>query len=224
MVSGGSRRGEERVVTRDARGGRSKWAAVVCCLLTVLSVVALAAVGAEWALADRASIVAADSWQTRTNAALVARFYVEVWNNGGATAADFFVADDHAYHDPTAAAVPPGPAGVAQVVAELRRVFPDLVLTLDDVVATGDRVAVRFTARGTHRGTWLGAEGTGRVVALTGIAVHRIVDGQIGETWVSWDALDLAMQVGLVVVPVAALGGADGWEGASSPEQRGRPS
>jgi hypothetical protein len=48
-------------------------------------------------------------------------------------------------------------------------------------------VVVRFTVRGTHRGTFLGAEGTGRAVELTGIAVHRVVDRQIAETWVNWD-------------------------------------
>jgi steroid delta-isomerase-like uncharacterized protein len=190
--------------------------------LTILSVFALAAVGAEWASADRAPIVAADSWQTRANEALVTRYYVAVWNGGRLTDAETFVADDHLYHDPTAPAAR-GPAGVVQVVAEMRRVFPDLALTVDDVAGEGDRVAVRFTARGTHRGRWLGAEDTGRVVAITGIAVHRVVDGRIAETWVNWDALGLAMQVGLVVVPVAALGDEDGWEGAPGPTTRGRP-
>jgi steroid delta-isomerase-like uncharacterized protein len=197
--------------------------AVACCLLTVLSVAALAAVGAELALAYRAPTVAADAWQTRTNVKLVTRFYADVWNGGRATDTDAFVADDHRYHDPTAPAVPRGPAGVVQAVGALRRIFPDLVLSLDDVVGQGDRVVVRVTARGTHRGTWLGAAGTERVVALTGIAVYRIVDGQIVETWVSWDTFGLAMQVGLVVVPVVALGGADGWDAAPVPVHRGRP-
>jgi predicted ester cyclase len=134
-----------------------------------------------------------------------------------------FVADGHTYHDPTTPAVPHGPAGVAQVVGEWRRVVPDLVLTLDDVVGQGDRVVVRFTAHGTHRGTWLGAEGTERAVAMTGIAVLRIGGGQIAETWVSWDAFGLALQVGLVLLPVSALGGEAGWEGAPGPHQRGRP-
>jgi steroid delta-isomerase-like uncharacterized protein len=191
--------------------------------LTVLSIVAFAAVGAEWTLAGDSPIVPAGAAQTQADAALVARFYAAVWNEGRVAAAADFVADDYAYHDPAVPAVPPGPAGVAQVVAAMRRVFPDLVVSLDEVVATGDRVVVRFTARGTHRGTWWGAEGTGRVVATTGIAVHRVVDGRIAETWVSRDGLGLAMQVGLVVVPVAALGGADGWDAAPEPIQRGRP-
>jgi steroid delta-isomerase-like uncharacterized protein len=195
---------------------------VACCLLTFLSVAALAAVGAELALAYRAPTAAADAWQTRTNVQLATRFYADVWNGGRATAAAF-IADDHTYHDPTTPAVPPGPAGVAQVVGEWRRVVPDLVLTLDDVVGQGDRVVVRFTARGTHRGRWRGAEGTERVVALSGIAVHRISGGQIAETWVSWDSFGLAMQVGLVLLPVAALGGEAGWEGALGPDQPGRP-
>jgi steroid delta-isomerase-like uncharacterized protein len=197
--------------------------AVACCLLTVLSVAALAAVGAELALAYRAPTAAAESWQTRTNVKLVTRFYADVWNGGRATGAAAFVADDHTYHDPTAQAVPHGPAGVAQVVGEVRRVFPGLVLTLDDVVGQGERVVVRFTAHGAHRDTWLGAAGTERAVATTGIAVHRVDDGQIAETWVSWDTFGLALQVGLVLLPVSALGGEAGWEGAAAPVQRGRP-
>jgi len=197
---------------------------VACCLLTVLSVAALAAVGADWARADRSPTAAVDAWQTRANVKLVARFYAAVRNGNRAPAAAAFVAAGHTYHDPTAPATPRGPAGVAQAVGEWRRDCPDLVLALDDVVGQGDRVVVRLTARGTHRGTWRGAAGTARAVAVSGIAVHRVGGGRIAETWVSWDAFGLALQVGLAVMPVAALGGAQGADAAAPPIQRGRPS
>jgi predicted ester cyclase len=96
------------------------------------------------------------------------------------------------------------------------------VVTLDDVVAVGDRVTVRFTARGTQRGPLLGAAGTGRAVEVTGVAVHRLVDGRIAETWVWWDAYGLALRLGLPVVPVAALDGGH-WEGAPSGALPGHP-
>src|SRR5262245_12359968 len=119
-------------MTRGIGVRRSKRQAIVCCLLTILSVAALAAVGAEWARADRAPTAPADSWQTRANATVVARFYAAVWNGGRGSEAGALVADDHAYHDPTAPAVGRGPAGVIRAVGALRRAFPDLVLTLDD--------------------------------------------------------------------------------------------
>ena len=93
-------------------------------------------------------------------------------------------------------------------------------MAVDDVVAQGDRVAVRFTARGTHRGKVLGAEAIGRAVAVTGVAVHRVAHRQIAETWVSWDTHGLGQQVGLFLLP-APLDGS--WEGAPGPTRPGEP-
>ena len=56
----------------------------------------------------------------------------------------------------------PGPGGVRQLVMNVRRAFPDLVETIDDLVAEGDRVALRLTLRGTHGGPFRGVEATGR--------------------------------------------------------------
>jgi steroid delta-isomerase-like uncharacterized protein len=202
---------------------RSRAVIAAFALLVCLTVAALAAVGAELALAYREPVATRADWKAEANAALVARFYAEVWTGGGLTYLAEYVADDHAYHDPAVPAAPAGPAGVAQAVAGLRRAFPDLTLTLDDAVATGDQVAVRFTVRGTHRGTFLGAEATGRAVTATGFAVHRLDAGQVAETWVGWDTFDLAQQIGLVLLPVSALGGSDGWEGAPAQTQPGEP-
>lgn len=204
-------------------GTRSRTAAGAFCLLVCLTIAALATVAAELALDSRAPVAALPSREAEVNEALVRRFYAEVWNGGRLTNLADYVADEHAYHHPFPAAAPVGPAGVAAVVADLRAAFPDLTLTLDDVEAQGDRVVVRFTARGTHRGTFLGAEGTGRAIEMTGIAIHRIADGKIAETWANWDTFGLTEQVGLFVVPATALGGGDGWEGAPIPDQRGKP-
>jgi steroid delta-isomerase-like uncharacterized protein len=187
--------------------------------MAALTVVALTAVGAELALAYREPVAAPADWEAEANAALVTRFYAEVWTGGRTTRVAHFVAADHVYHDPTNPDMAPGPAGVVEVVTALRRAFPDLVLTLADVVATGDRVAVRITARGTHRGAILGAEATERAVTVTGVAILRVVDRQIAETWISWDTFDLALHVGLVMVPISTLD----WEGAPSGERSMQP-
>jgi len=200
-------------------GGRSTRAAAVC-LLAVLTAAVFAALGAELVLAYRTPPLAPaqTDWTAEDNADLVARFYAEVWNGGKRTLMALYIANDHSFHDPATPEVPAGPDGVAQIVAGLRQTFPDLALTLDDVVARGDRVVVRFTARGTHRGMFLGAEGTGVAVTVTGVAVHRIADAQIAETWLNWDTFGVAQQVGLFMVPLSALGE---WEGAPGPKRSG---
>ncbi len=192
-------------------------------VLVGLTVVALAAVGGELVHARRSPDPAwADhAAEAEANAALVARFYAQVWNQGTLTLLDELVAADHAYHDPTTPRVAPGPAGIRRLVAEHRAAFPDATVTLDDVVAVGDRVAVRFTERATHRGRAMGATGTGRTMMVTGVAVFRVAHRQMAETWVSWDAYGLAQQLGLSLVPA---GGPEGDEGSGSdPERPGTP-
>jgi steroid delta-isomerase-like uncharacterized protein len=192
---------------------------VALCLLVGLTAVGLAEVGTELALAYRAPTAASGDRAAAANAALVTSFYAEVWNGEPIVLAGQFVADDHRYHDPDAPDVAAGATGFVQVIGGLRRAFPDLVVTVDDTVARGDRVAVRITARGAHRGTFLGIEGTNRVVELTGVAVHRIADGQIAETWIWWDTYGVARQVGLVLVSSAALAEDEGAMGRRRPGQ-----
>jgi steroid delta-isomerase-like uncharacterized protein len=207
------------------RSGRPSRAGVgAFCLAICLTIALLTELGTELALAYRTPDAARDDRQDAANAILVARFYADAWNGGSWLGLAADVAADHRYHDPYLPNAAVGPEGMAQVVSGFRRAFPDLVLTLDGVVVTGDRVVVRFTMRGTHRGTFLGADGTGRAVATTGVAVHRIADGRIAETWVVWDTLRLAVQLGLAVVPVSVLAQGDRWDGAPSSGQPGHPS
>jgi len=96
---------------------------------------------------------------------------------------------------------PPGtPGGVAGAVGRwrmFRTAFPDLSISLDDVVAQGDRVATRFTVRGTHQGPLLELAPTGRAITLTGIDINRLVDGRIAERWAGMDMLGLQQQLGV---------------------------
>lgn len=78
-----------------------------------------------------------------------------------------------------------------------RTAFPDLSVTVDLVVAEGDFVAVRWTARGTNTGEGNGLPATGKRVEVSGVAIFRIVDGKIAEEWAAGDALGLLRQLGL---------------------------
>ena len=78
-----------------------------------------------------------------------------------------------------------------------RSAFPDLAVNVDLMVAEGDLVAVRWTARGTNTGTGNGIPATGRKVQVSGTAIFRFVDGRIAEEWTSANTLGLLKQLGL---------------------------
>ncbi len=77
--------------------------------------------------------------------------------------------------------------------------FPDLHCTVDDLVVAGDRAAVRWTLTGTHRGAFGPYPPTGKPVTMTGIAIHRVANGQTIEVWGCFDTLGTAQQLGATV-------------------------
>jgi predicted ester cyclase len=89
------------------------------------------------------------------NKALVRRYFEEVWGKGNLAAVDDFMAADYAEH-PRPSGLSPGSEGLKQLNAAYQSAFPDLKASLDDIFAEGDRVAFRWSFRGTHLGDWLG--------------------------------------------------------------------
>jgi predicted ester cyclase len=79
-----------------------------------------------------------------------------------------------------------------------RTAFPDQRVAVDDLLAESDRVAVRFTLRGTHLGELLDLAPTGRRVTVPGVAIYRIAGGRIAEGWVGFDALGLLEQLSVL--------------------------
>jgi steroid delta-isomerase-like uncharacterized protein len=77
------------------------------------------------------------------------------------------------------------------VLARVRRAFPDLRYRIEDVVVSPDRFALRWEARGTHQGEYLGVQASGRPVSYTGITLYELRDGRIARVWVSADLLSL---------------------------------
>ncbi len=88
-----------------------------------------------------------------------------------------------------------------QCLAMYFTAFPDARLTIEDLIAEGDRVAVRQTLHGTHQGDFMGMPPTGRQVTGTGISIFRIVNGKVVEQWANYDDLGLLQQLGVVPVP-----------------------
>jgi predicted ester cyclase len=92
----------------------------------------------------------------------------------------------------------PGIEGVKQAVGAMLGLFPDARFTIDDMIAEADRVAVRVTLHGTHRGSFMGRPPTGAAVASTETIVFRVVAGKVVETWASRDDLGLMKQLGVM--------------------------
>lgn len=109
---------------------------------------------------------------------------------------------DESYTAPSGAR---GPAAFAANVRELRAGFPDLKYRVEDAVAEGDRIVVRFTWSATHRGTFRTHAPTGARVTSKGTAIHRMKDHKIVETWLELDRLGFLEQLG--AVPRGLAGG-----------------
>jgi predicted ester cyclase len=88
----------------------------------------------------------------------------------------------------------------------IRSAFPDLVLEVGDIVAEGDRVALRYTLRGTYDGDLMGLPPTGRRVSSDGIVIGRFEDGRVVERSGVQDMLTMLQQVGALPAPEAAIG------------------
>lgn len=88
-----------------------------------------------------------------------------------------------------------GPAAFRANVEHLRTGFPDLRFTVDDLIAEGDKVTMRWTWRGTHTGRFRAFEPTGRSVTATGIVIYRFRDGKIVEGWLETDRLGVIEQL-----------------------------
>jgi steroid delta-isomerase-like uncharacterized protein len=82
-----------------------------------------------------------------------------------------------------------------------RTAFPDLSLKVDEIAAAGEKVLLRWTARGTHKGPFLGAPGTGKPVKTQGITVYTFRNGKIVEEWTQWDALGVLRELGIALPP-----------------------
>jgi len=134
------------------------------------------------------------------NRALAYRFYAELWNKGNFAAANELLHPDHFDHNPPLPGLPQGREGVIQMISAFRDAFPDLEMSVDEIVAEGDRVAERLTLRGTHNGTFQRIPPTGRRISVTSVNVCRIEDGLVRERWGNADDVALMEQLGLLPV------------------------
>ena len=142
---------------------------------------------------------------TETNKTVSRRFFDEVWNKGNLTVLDEILVKDHVNSGPgTIPGLPNGPEGSKQFVTAYRNAFPDVHFTIDDQIAEGDKVMTRWTAQGTHQGELAGLPATGKSSTVTGITVHRLVEGKIAESWGIFDEFGMMQQLGAIPMPELA--------------------
>jgi predicted ester cyclase len=91
-----------------------------------------------------------------------------------------------------------GAEKLKQVWSMLFSIYPDLHLTVDDLIAAGDKVVTRNTVTGTQRGEFMGTAPTGKSVTYNEIFIFRFVDGRVAETWGVVDVYAQMRQIGVV--------------------------
>ena len=89
-----------------------------------------------------------------------------------------------------------GPEGFIQFFSTFRAAFPDLNISVEQLVADDDNVAIAYTITGTHQGDFLGIPATGRQIKARGVQIARFQNGQIVERWGSSDQLGILQQIG----------------------------
>ncbi|GAA0245428.1 ester cyclase [Haladaptatus pallidirubidus] len=139
--------------------------------------------------------------QTEDTKAVVRRFIDEFVNEGDESVANELLAPNYVRYDPDA------PGGVQEadefkaMIDMFGTAFPDGDVHIEEMISEGDLVVFRGKERGTHEGEFMGHEPTGETFEITGLAMHRVEDGLIKETWANWDMLGMLQQLGIVPLP-----------------------
>jgi predicted ester cyclase len=127
------------------------------------------------------------------------RVVEEAYSQGDLKVLDDVFAPGFVEHQ--AGIVPPTVDGVKGSIAFLRAAFPDLRLSLEEIVASGDKTWARITARGSHQGPFMGVPPTGKPFAITVLDVCRFENGKVVEHWGVADQLALMAQIGALPKP-----------------------
>ena len=125
---------------------------------------------------------------------------MECWSQGNVALLDELLAPDFILHDPGS----PLPAGGIRSREDYKQYLSSFVaawqgqFTIEDTIAEGEKVVIRWTYRGTHKGEWRGVSPTSNAVTFTDTATYRIIDGNAVEGWQNVDNLGVLRQLGLI--------------------------
>jgi steroid delta-isomerase-like uncharacterized protein len=133
----------------------------------------------------------------RTNLEIARSVSEEVWGKGNAALIDELYAENFVDLNPVPG-IPNTRDGLKMQLAAFSQAFPDMNTTVNDIVAEGDKVVLRYTIRGTHTGDMMGVPPTGKSGEIAGITMLRLEDGKIVEEFSLADMMTLYQQLGLV--------------------------
>ena len=136
---------------------------------------------------------------TEENKALAHRYIEEVFNQKNLATIDELNTPDVVLHN--ASMVIQGREAYKQFVSMYLSAFPDMHMTIEDMIAEGDTVAERVTIRATHEGDFMGIPPTGKQGTVTAIYIVRFANGQGAEVWANGDDLGLLQQLGVIPMP-----------------------
>jgi len=129
------------------------------------------------------------------NTATVKRFYDEVMNKGNPKVIDEVVADNFIDHHGTDPRMSEGKSRWPQGITMIRTGFPDMQVTIEDIIAKGDKVWAYTIMRGTHEGGFMGMRPTGKKIEFKGVDIFRFVNGKAVERWSVNDGLAVMQQL-----------------------------
>jgi len=134
---------------------------------------------------------------------MVKRLFEEPWK-GNFDVIDEFVAPNYVGHDPAEPEPIRGPEGLRANIEKYLAGFPGGGVTVDDQIVDGDKVATRWTGRGTQTGEVAGIAPTGKEVTISGLTISRLEGGMVVEEWATWDTLGMLIQLGAIPEPARA--------------------
>jgi steroid delta-isomerase-like uncharacterized protein len=139
------------------------------------------------------------SMSTEENKVLMSRFLEEVFNKKNLAVIDEFIAPNHVDHT-LPPFLPTTPEGTKRAIDMFLKAFPDVHLTVEDMITEGDKVVTRYTSRGTLKGAFIGIPPTGKQITVSSIIIARIVDGKIVEEWGLDDQMGMIQQLGIIPI------------------------
>ncbi|NDJ60879.1 MAG: ester cyclase [Chloroflexi bacterium] len=128
---------------------------------------------------------------------LADRMWHELWNAGNLEVAYEIIGEDYIGHVPGPLGEIKGPDGFAQLVATCRSAFPNLHVTVEDVMIANDKLVIRWTSRGTNTQDFMGIPATHKSIEVPGITILRVANGLIVEEWEGFDTMSMMRQLGL---------------------------
>jgi steroid delta-isomerase-like uncharacterized protein len=131
------------------------------------------------------------------NKQVVRRFMDECWNQGKTDSVRELMSENCRHHDPVFPSLTSGADNVKRHITTCRNGFPDLKFSIDDTIAERNEVVIHWTARGSHKGQFLGMAPTNKNATVSGTSIFRIENGKIAEQWVDWNLLSMMEQLGV---------------------------